>query len=252
MVLPETVYADSSWSGGTLHSFGFDTENEPNPTDDPQPSGFSESSVTPTACPRSAGSTLPRAASIISDGATHRMSSVTAPASMRAISRMFWNKRVSRSTSVRIRSLCSRRCCSSGQDAWRLPAATRMAVNGVRKSCASEASRDGPIRDCVAVDAMKFIATPIAGAIVIEPQVFGDARGFFMETWQARKFADAGIETSIGCHTFRATGITDYLTNGGRLEVAQRMAGHANAKTTGLYDRRSDDISVGEVEKVGI
>ena len=36
-----------------------------------------------------------------------------------------------------------------------------------------------------------------------------------------RRAADAGIETAIGCHTFRATGITDYLTNGGRIEVAQ-------------------------------
>ena len=67
-----------------------------------------------------------------------------------------------------------------------------------------------------------------------------------------RRAADAGIETAIGCHTFRATGITDYLTNGGRIEVAQRMAGHSNAKTTGLYDRRSDDISGGEVERIGI
>jgi integrase/recombinase XerD len=67
-----------------------------------------------------------------------------------------------------------------------------------------------------------------------------------------RRASDAGIETPIGCHTFRTTGITDYLTNGGRIEVAQRMAGHANAKTTGLYDRRNDDISVGEVEKIGI
>ena len=55
-----------------------------------------------------------------------------------------------------------------------------------------------------------------------------------------------------GCHTFRATGIIDYRTNGGRIEVAQRMAGHSNAKTTGLYDRRNDDISVGEVERIGI
>jgi integrase/recombinase XerD len=37
-----------------------------------------------------------------------------------------------------------------------------------------------------------------------------------------RRVSDAGIETPIGCHTFRATGITDYLTNGGRIEVAQR------------------------------
>ena len=67
-----------------------------------------------------------------------------------------------------------------------------------------------------------------------------------------RRASDAGIETPIGCHTFRATGITDYLTNGGRIEVAQRMAGHSNAKTTGLYDRRNDDVSVGEVERIGI
>ena len=67
-----------------------------------------------------------------------------------------------------------------------------------------------------------------------------------------RRAADGGIETAIGCHTFRATGITDYLTNGGRIEIAQRMAGHSNAKTTGLYDRRNDDVSVGEVEKIGI
>jgi integrase/recombinase XerD len=67
-----------------------------------------------------------------------------------------------------------------------------------------------------------------------------------------RRAADAEIETPIGCHTFRATGITDYLTNSARIEVAQRMAGHSNAKTTGLYDRRSDDISVSEVERVGI
>jgi len=67
-----------------------------------------------------------------------------------------------------------------------------------------------------------------------------------------RRASDADLETAIGCHTFRATGITDYLTNGGKLEIAQRMAGHSNAKTTGLYDRRNDQISVSEVERVGI
>jgi integrase/recombinase XerD len=40
-----------------------------------------------------------------------------------------------------------------------------------------------------------------------------------------RRAADAIIETAIGCHSFRATGITDCLTNGGRIEVALRMAG---------------------------
>jgi hypothetical protein len=51
-----------------------------------------------------------------------------------------------------------------------------------------------------------------------------------------RRAADAKLETSIGCHTFRATGITDYLTNGGKLEIAQRMAAPttlASAKSSG-------------------
>jgi len=67
-----------------------------------------------------------------------------------------------------------------------------------------------------------------------------------------RRAEDAGMETAIGCHTFRATGITDYLKNGGRIEVAQRMAGHSSAKTTGLYDRREDEISLDEVERIAI
>jgi integrase/recombinase XerD len=47
----------------------------------------------------------------------------------------------------------------------------------------------------------------------------------------------AGIATQIGCHTFRATGITIYLTNGGTLEKAQMMAAHSSPRTTKLYDR---------------
>jgi len=41
---------------------------------------------------------------------------------------------------------------------------------------------------------MNFVPTPIEGVVLIEPQVFGDERGFFVETWQALKFAAAGIE----------------------------------------------------------
>jgi integrase/recombinase XerD len=67
-----------------------------------------------------------------------------------------------------------------------------------------------------------------------------------------RRAREAGLRTHISCHTFRATGITAYLKNGGRLELAQRMAGHANAKTTGLYDRRNDDLSLDEVERIAL
>ena len=67
-----------------------------------------------------------------------------------------------------------------------------------------------------------------------------------------RRAKAAGIDASIGCHTFRATGITAYLSNGGKLEIAQRLAGHANPRTTGLYDRRSDTVSAKEVERIVI
>jgi integrase len=65
-----------------------------------------------------------------------------------------------------------------------------------------------------------------------------------------RHAARAGIETKIGCHTFRATGITEYLRNGSKLEIAQQMANHESARTTGLYDRRNDQMSLDEVERI--
>jgi site-specific recombinase XerD len=67
-----------------------------------------------------------------------------------------------------------------------------------------------------------------------------------------RRAAAAGIATKIGNHTFRATGITAYLKNKGTLEHAQTIANHASPRTTKLYDRRSDEISLDEVEKISI
>ena len=65
-----------------------------------------------------------------------------------------------------------------------------------------------------------------------------------------RRAAAAGIETAIGNHSFRATGITAYLKNGGTLERAALMANHASTRTTQLYDRRHDDVTLDEVERV--
>ena len=65
-----------------------------------------------------------------------------------------------------------------------------------------------------------------------------------------RRARQAGIATQIGCHTFRATGITIYLTNGGTLEKAQMMAAHESPRTTKLYDRTNDAVSLDEVERV--
>ena len=67
-----------------------------------------------------------------------------------------------------------------------------------------------------------------------------------------RRAAAAGIATQIGNHSFRATGITEYLRNGGKVEVAQQMANHECARTTGLYDRRNDQVSLDEVERIVI
>ena len=67
-----------------------------------------------------------------------------------------------------------------------------------------------------------------------------------------RRAAAAGLPPSTCCHTFRATGITAYLSNGGTLEHAQRVAGHASPKTTKLYDRTADAISLDEIERIVI
>jgi integrase len=65
-----------------------------------------------------------------------------------------------------------------------------------------------------------------------------------------RRAEDAAVRTKICCHSFRATGITEYLRNGGKLEIAQQMANHESARTTGLYDRRDDQVSLDEVERI--
>ena len=65
-----------------------------------------------------------------------------------------------------------------------------------------------------------------------------------------RRAAAADVATQIGCHSWRARGITAYLENGGLLEHAQAMAGHASARTTKLYDRRGEQISLDEIERI--
>jgi integrase/recombinase XerC len=65
-----------------------------------------------------------------------------------------------------------------------------------------------------------------------------------------RRAEAAGIKTKIGNHSFRATGITAYLKNGGTLEKAAAMANHASTRTTQLYDRRGDEMSLDEVERI--
>src|SRR5438270_9356337 len=65
-----------------------------------------------------------------------------------------------------------------------------------------------------------------------------------------RRWKDAGISEEYSPHSFRATGITNFLENDGTLEVAQRIAGHADSRTTKLYDRRGQNMLVEDMERV--
>ena len=65
-----------------------------------------------------------------------------------------------------------------------------------------------------------------------------------------RRAAEASIEKIIGCHTFRATGITLYMENGGSIGEAQKLANHADARTTKLYDRSGGTVSLDEIERI--
>ena len=73
-----------------------------------------------------------------------------------------------------------------------------------------------------------------------------------VHVWQMiqRRAGEAGLNGDVCCHTFRATGITAYLDNGGTLENAQLMAAQESPRTTKLYDRTGDEITLDEVERI--
>lgn len=72
------------------------------------------------------------------------------------------------------------------------------------------------------------------------------------EAWSMikRRTSDAGVSTEASNHTFRASGITNYLRNGGSRDHAQKIAAHADVRTTALYDRRNEAISLDEIERI--
>jgi site-specific recombinase XerD len=90
-------------------------------------------------------------------------------------------------------------------------------------------------------------ATGRAGSLGLRPMNRVDAYRMIQ-----RRALKAGLPVLIGCHTFRATGITAYLEAGGSLENAQAMAAHESPRTTKLYDRTSDEITIEEVERIRI
>jgi integrase len=72
------------------------------------------------------------------------------------------------------------------------------------------------------------------------------------DAWRmiSRRALSVGIHAPIGNHSFRATGITAYLSNGGALEHAQERAAHESPRTTKLYDRTKERLTQGEVERI--
>jgi len=93
----------------------------------------------------------------------------------------------------------------------------------------------------------RTLSTAPGRPLSLEPMTQPDA-------WRMirRRARNAGIKTKIGCHTFRATGITTYLENGGTLEHAQQIAAHESPRTTKLYDRTTDQVSLDEIERIAI
>lgn len=81
----------------------------------------------------------------------------------------------------------------------------------------------------------------LSGNTLTQPDAFALVR---------RRASAAGISTAVCNHTFRATGITAYLKNGGTLEKAANIANHSSTRTTQLYDRRSDDVNLDEIERI--
>jgi site-specific recombinase XerD len=92
-----------------------------------------------------------------------------------------------------------------------------------------------------------FRTSPGHNATVLTDQPMTQA-----DAWKMirRRAVATGIHAPIGNHTFRATGITAYLSNGGALEHAQEMAAHESPRTTKLYDRTKDRLTQDEVERI--
>jgi site-specific recombinase XerC len=96
--------------------------------------------------------------------------------------------------------------------------------------------------------------TPLFRSALGRTGRLGDAAMHRIDAYRMirRRSAEAGFRVKLGCHVFRATGITAYLEAGGTLENAQAMAAHESPRTTKLYDRTSDQITLDEVERITI
>jgi integrase/recombinase XerD len=96
--------------------------------------------------------------------------------------------------------------------------------------------------------------TPLFRSAAGRTDTFTDLPMHRIDAYQMirRRTAEAGFKRKLGCHMCRATGITAYLLGGGSLENAQAMAAHESPRTTKLYDRRGDNVTLDEVERITI
>src|SRR5271166_2971031 len=110
-----------------------------------------------------------------------------------------------------------------------------MRLSGQRSCNAVATAKRFPESNAATVGTLPYLPTVAAVAYPSAIAITGEFPGFL---------------TPVGCHTWRATGITIYLENDGRLEHAQQMAGHESPRTTKLYDRTKDEITLSEVERI--
>jgi site-specific recombinase XerD len=98
------------------------------------------------------------------------------------------------------------------------------------------------------------VKTPLFRTAIGRTDVLTTAGMSRRDVWHMirRRSRNAGLPLRTCCHTFRATGITAYLANGGTIEKAQIIAAHESPRTTKLYDRTSDDITLDEIERIRI
>ena len=108
-------------------------------------------------------------------------------------------------------------------------------LTGYLDGCALREDRKAPLFRTIVRGTKRLSDTPLAQASAFQ--------------MVRRRAVAAGIETAIGSHSFRATGITGYLKNGGTLERPAMMAYHAS-RTTQLYDRRCDEVTLDKIERV--
>ncbi len=95
-----------------------------------------------------------------------------------------------------------------------------------------------------------FEPGPAPGSFVLWGSRAGAQRQTQVSGRRCQQTASTRTSQGVGNHTFRATGITAYLKNGATLEKAAMIANHASTRTTQLYDRRSDEVSLDEVERI--